>query len=160
MGVSTPPSGGALAEGAADLQREGRGRRSGQLESRQNRGRSGVALIDWISLCDTLEHAADRALAEDVRQLRGFVQQVDEDSFLQLTLEQLTDRESARRHVELVKLIHSIRAAGARDGRLPKGRKGNANTGWANGITIRPGGVWTAFRVDPYLQARHGQSRM
>lgn len=117
----------------------------------------GVALIDWVDLCQLLEHSGSRELAEDARQLGGFVKEVDENAFLPWTVEQVTDQEWARRHVELITLTHDVREAGVREGVLEKPNRHSYSTlAYAAGPVIYPGGLWTALLVAPDLQAKHG----
>jgi hypothetical protein len=122
-------------------------------------GGQGVALVDWSTLCDTLEHAGPPTLAEDVRQLRGFVEAVDRHAFVPWTLEQVTDQDTPQRHVELFKLAEDIRERGLRSGVLDSvGRNRPASSGPDHGTVIYPGGLWTAFLVSPSLQAARGRS--
>lgn len=98
-------------------------------------------------------------LAEDVRQLRGFTDEVDRNAFVPWTLEQLTDQAAARGHVELVRLATDIRHRGQLQGVLQQpNRNASASTETANGYVIYPGGVWTALLVSPELHAAHGRS--
>lgn len=119
----------------------------------------GLALVSWQHLCDLLEHAGTPALAEDVRQLRGFTDEVDRNAFMPWTVEQMTDQAASRRHIELVQLTKDIRARGQRQGILTKkGRNATATTEGATGVVIYLGDVWTAFMVSPELHSAHGLS--
>lgn len=116
-----------------------------------------MALVDWVDLCQTLEHAGSRELAEDVRQLAGFVREVDENTFLPWTTEHITDQEWARRHVNLVNVTHDVRQAGMREGVLTRPERNSYSTFMhSTGPIIYPGGVWTSLLVAPDLQAKWG----
>lgn len=119
----------------------------------------GLALVSWQHLCGLLEHAGTPALAEDVRQLRGFTDEVDRNAFLPWTVEQLTDQAASRRHIELVQLTKDIRGRGQRQELLTKkGRNATATTEGATGVVVYLGDMWTAFMVSPELHSAHGVS--
>jgi hypothetical protein len=119
----------------------------------------GIALITWQDLCIVLEHAGARQLAEDVRQLQDFAEAVDRNAFVPWTLEQITDQETPRRQHELYRLTFDIRRRGQHAGILDSAKRNSStNAGSVVGCIIHPGGHWTAFRVSPELQARHGIS--
>lgn len=70
---------------------------------------------DWLALLAAIESALERkgetSLLEDVRQLAGLCHRQDQEAFLPLTSEELTDLGFARRVLNLEDLAHDIAAA-------------------------------------------------
>ncbi|GIF16639.1 hypothetical protein [Actinoplanes teichomyceticus] len=119
----------------------------------------GVALVSWPALCATLEPAGGRELAEDVRQLKHFVDAVDRNAFVPWTVEQITDQETPRRQHELYRLTADVRERAQRRGVLDRaGKNAPSRAGSAVGCVVHLGGHWTAFQVSPALQAEYGVS--
>jgi hypothetical protein len=119
----------------------------------------GVALVDWIALCDKLLATGSTQLAEDVKQLRDFILEVDKYEFVPWTTEQITDQDWARRFVMLRHLIWQIRDVGQQRGILNASHRGSVSKpNSAIGSVIYPADLWTALLADPDLQAEHGRS--
>ncbi|MGY2084230.1 hypothetical protein [Blastococcus sp. SYSU DS0539] len=120
-----------------------------------------VGATSWRALLDPIEAVAAQPLAEDVRQLRALVDQVDSQSFVPWTTEQLTDQESARRVVQLADLVESIwDNALKKEVASPYGRRQSTTKigVMAYGKLLKLGGVAATLKVSPWLWAEHGRS--
>jgi hypothetical protein len=120
-----------------------------------------VGVTSWQALLDQIEGVAAQPLAEDVRQLRALVDQVDRQSFVPWTTEQLTDQETTRRLVQLADLVEDIWDNAIKKGaaELRGGRQTTTKVGtMAYGKLMRLGGITTTLKVSLWLWAEHGRS--
>ena len=119
-----------------------------------------VALADWPTVLDALEPAGGAELAEDTRQLRALVHEVDAHAFLPWTHQDLTDQHTARQWVALLGAAESIRSVAQRAGVAEAGGKRNTTVHgrmW-RGPALRLAGVYTGLIVSLPLFAQHGRS--
>ena len=118
-----------------------------------------VALTEWSAISDVLEHAGGRELAEDVRQFRALIAEVDRHGFVPWSVGDLTDQQFARQWVAVRNVATTIRARAQKAGvatRANPSRNSNASGPMWEGPAMRLANVYTALIVSLPLFAEHG----
>jgi hypothetical protein len=120
-----------------------------------------VALTDWSAVCDVLEQAGDKALAEDVRQFRGLIAEVDRHGFVPWSVGDLTDQHTARQWVAIRDIAWTVRSVAQAEGiatRATPTRNSYASGAMWEGPALRLANIYTALIVSLPLFAEHGTS--
>ncbi|MGC4808904.1 hypothetical protein ACLQ29_00025 [Micromonospora sp. DT228] len=95
-----------------------------------------VALTDWVAVCDVLEQAGGKNLAEDVRQFRALIAEVDRHGFVPWSVSDLTDQHAARQWVAIYDVAMTIRSVAQKNGVATRATACTTNRRSAS--TIRP----------------------
>lgn len=119
-----------------------------------------VALTDWLAVCDVLELAGGKNLAEDVRQFRALIAEVDRYGFIPWSTSDLTDQHAARQWVAIRDVAMTIRTEAQAAGVATRARTRNtyASGPMWEGPTMRLASIYTALIVSLPLFAEHSTS--
>lgn len=117
-----------------------------------------LALTDWPTVLGVLEQAEAAAAREDVRQLRGLVDDVSENSFQPWTLQEIGERHFPRQIVHLVDICREVRSHLLATGTAtwPGKRLSVASSIGMYGFPVYLGGCYASVGVDLRLWAEHG----
>jgi hypothetical protein len=120
-----------------------------------------VALCDWQSVLESIAAVAGASLAADCAQLLALVDAVDRRAFAPWSVEQVTDQDTAKRVLQLVQLVESVRREAIRKpfADAAVGRRVTIKRGALMfGKTMDLGGVPAILSVSLYHWAANGQS--
>ncbi|MEU4471292.1 hypothetical protein [Micromonospora sp. NPDC023888] len=120
-----------------------------------------VALTDWVAVCDVLEQAGGKNLAEDVRQFRALIEEVDRHGFVPWSVSDLTDQHAARQWVAIRDVAGTIRSVAQKNGvatRATATRNSNASGAMWGGPVMRLANIYTGLVVSLPLFAEYGLS--
>lgn len=121
--------------------------------SRENCGPKHLMLISWQELLDQLQNAHDSDMNDEIVQLKGFVNRIDESGFPPLGSEELAPK-IPRRLNGLIQLVEDVTIRSVEDGCVDTDGLGKAASGGNYGRYIRIAKSGTWFGIDINRWAR------